>query len=146
MKKKFIICLMTCAMLLLVACGKDTVTVTVDEGNKVTEEENAVTKVERTGEMTGTLNLEDCFALTGRGYVITGEVESGVVCVGDEVIVVKEDGNEIKATVIEIQILRDTLEMAEVGQSVGILVDLENKIEITNQDKMEVYGKQETAQ
>ena len=87
-----------------------------------------------------------CFALTGRGYVITGEVESGVVCVGDEVIVVKEDGNEIKATVIEIQILRDTLEMAEVGQSVGILVDLENKIEITNQDKMEVYGKQETSQ
>ena len=144
MKKKFIIALMSCAMLLLVACGKDTVTVNVDEENKVTEEENAVTKVERNGEMTGTLKLEDCFALTGRGYVITGEVESGIVCVGDEVIIIKEDGNEMKANVIEIQILHDALEVAEVGQSVGILVDLESKVEITNKDKMEVYGKQET--
>ena len=144
MKKKFIIALTSCAMLLLVACGKDTVTVNVDEENKVTEEENAVTKVERNGEMTGTLKLEDCFALTGRGYVITGEVESGIVCVGDEVIIIKEDGNEMKANVIEIQILHDALEVAEVGQSVGILVDLESKVEITNKDKMEVYGKQET--
>ena len=148
MKKYLIMGLMFCAMFLLVACGKHEVTVTVpsdviDEG-KV--EENKITKVERTGELTGTLKLVDCFALTGRGYVITGEVESGVICVGDEVIIVKEDGNEIKAKVVELQVLRDVIESAEVGESVGVLVDLEEKIEITNQDKMEVYGKQESEQ
>ena len=128
-------------------CGKDTVTVEVDN-DKVVEEMNEqdVTKVERTGELTGTLKLEDCFALTGRGYVITGEVESGVICVGDEVIVIKEDGNEFKMTAVELQVFRDVIESAGVGEFVGVLVEVEDKIEITNQDKMEVYGKQESGQ
>lgn len=146
MKKKFMLGLMVCAMFLLVACGKHKVTVTVpnDVTDEDTVEENQITKVERTGELTGTLKLEDCFTITGRGYVITGEVESGVIYVGDEVIVVKADGNEIKATAVELQVFRDVIESAEVGEFVGVLVDLEEKIEITNQDKMEVYGKQES--
>lgn len=148
MKKKFMLGLMVCVMFLLVACGKHEVTVTVpsDVTDEDTVEETKITKVERTGELTGTLKLEDCFAITGRGYVITGEVESGVIYVGDEVIVVKADGNEIKATAVELQVFRDVIESAEVGEFVGVLVDLEEKIEITNQDKMEVYGKQESEQ
>lgn len=69
MKKKFILGLMVCVMFLLVACGKHEVTVTVP--NNATDEdkveENQITKVERKGELTGTLKLVDCFALTGRG-------------------------------------------------------------------------------
>ena len=147
MKKRLVIGLIISTMFFLMGCGKDTVTVEVDN-DKVVEEMNEqdVTKVERTGELTGTLKLEDCFALTGRGYVITGEVESGVICVGDEVIVIKEDGNEFKMTAVELQVFRDVIESAGVGEFVGVLVEVEDKIEITNQDKMEVYGKQESGQ
>ena len=147
MKKRLVIGLIISTMIFLIGCGKDTVTVEVDN-DKVVEEMNEqdVTKVERTGELTGTLKLEDCFALTGRGYVITGEVESGVICVGDEVIVIKEDGNEFKMKAVELQVFRDVIESAGVGEFVGVLVEVEDKIEITNQDKMEVYGKQESGQ
>ena len=147
MKKRLVIGLIISTMIFLIGCGKDTVTVEVDN-DKVVEEMNEqdVTKVERTGKLTGTLKLEDCFALTGRGYVITGEVESGVICVGDEVIVIKEDGNEFKMTAVELQVFRDVIESAGVGEFVGVLVEVEDKIEITNQDKMEVYGKQESGQ
>ena len=47
---------------------------------------------------------------------------------------------------VELQVFRDVIESAEVGEFVGVLVDLEEKIEITNRDKMEVYGKQESEQ
>ena len=42
--------------------------------------------------------------------------------------------------------VNNVIESAEVGEFVGVLVDLEEKIEITNRDKMEVYGKQESEQ
>lgn len=145
MKKKFVLGLIIGTMILLMGCGKDTVTVEVENNKAVVEtDEQEIIKVERTGELTGTLKLEDCFALTGRGYVITGEVESGVICVGDEVIVIKEDGNEFKMKAVELQVFRDVIESAGVGEFVGVLVEVEEKIEITNQDKMEVYGKQES--
>ena len=148
MKKILILGLAVFAMFIFVACGKKEVTVTVpnDVTDGDTVEENKITKVERNGELTGTLKLEDCFTITGRGHVITGEVESGVICTGDEVIVIKEDGNEFKMKAVELQVFRDVIESAEVGEFVGVLVDLEEKIEITNRDKMEVYGKQESEQ
>jgi translation elongation factor EF-Tu-like GTPase len=140
MKKRFVISLMTCAMLLLVACGKENVK--VDTPNDVisdeTDEENESEK-----EVTGTLQLVDCFALTGKGYIITGDVVSGVICVGDEAVIVKEDGTEIEIKVVELQMRQESEnpEEAVEGEFVGVLVDLPERIEISSNDKMNVYGK-----
>lgn len=144
MKKRLIVGFMICAMLFLAACGKDEVTVTVPDDVEEEETEAEVTKVERTGELTGTLKLEDCFMLSESGVVFTGEVESGIIGEGDEVIIIEEDGNETKANVLSVEVFRETTNVAKAGQSVSVLVDLEEKIEITNGATMEVYGKQET--
>ena len=140
MKKRFVISLMTCAMLLLVACGKENVK--VDTPNDVISDETDEEK-ESEKEVTGTLQLVDCFALTGKGYIITGDVVSGVICVGDEAIIVKEDGTEIEIKVIELQMRQEAEnpEEAVEGEFVGVLVDLPERIEISSNDKMNVYGK-----
>lgn len=141
MKKRITISLIICATFLLVACGKQEVTVDVPQKENV--EDTEITKVERTGEMTGVMKLEDCFSLTERGYVLTGVVESGEISVGDEVIIVKADGNEIKATALAIEKFREVLDVAVEGDSIGVLVDITERMEIVEGDKMEVYGKQE---
>jgi translation elongation factor EF-Tu-like GTPase len=141
MKKRFISGLIICATFLLMACGKQEVTVEVLQ--KDTVEESEITKVERTGEMTGLMKLEDCFALTDSGFVLTGVVESGEIRVGDEVIIVKADGNEMKATVLSIDKFREVIDVAVEGDSLGVLVDIPERIEIVEGDKMEVYAKQE---
>lgn len=144
MKKRLVIGLMTCAMLLLVACGKEKV---ADETqNDVTNEVTGEEAPEIKREVTGTLQLVDCFALTGRGYIITGDVVSGAIRVGDEAVIVKEDGTEIEIKVMELQMRTETenLEEAVEGEFVGVLVDLPERIEITGNDKMLVYGDKET--
>lgn len=144
MKKRLVIGLMTCAMLLLVACGKENV---ADETqNDVTNEVTGEEAPEIKREVTGTLQLVDCFALTGRGYIITGDVVSGAIRVGDEAVIVKEDGTEIEIKVMELQMRTETenLEEAVEGEFVGVLVDLPERIEITGNDKMLVYGDKET--
>ena len=143
MKKRFILGFIICTMLFLVACGKHEVTVTMPNDVEEEETEAEITKVERTGELTGTVKLEDCFVITGSGYVYTGDVESGAIGEGDEVIIIEENGNETKANVLSVEVFRETTDVATAGQFVSVLVDLEEKIEITNGAIMEVYGKQE---
>ena len=140
MKKRFIMGLIACTMILLVACGKEKgkVDAPTDVINDATDEENEIEK-----EVTGTLQLVDCFALTGKGYIITGDVVSGVVCVGDEAVIVKEDGTEIEIKVVELQMRQEAEnpEEAVEGEFVGVLVDLPERIEISSNDIMYVYGK-----
>ena len=66
--------------------------------------------------------VEDVFTITGRGTVATGRVERGQLNTGDEVEIVgiKEDtGNTV---VNGIEIFRKTLDYAESGYNVGLLL------------------------
>ena len=58
-------------------------------------------------------------------------------------IIVKADGNEMKATVLSIDKFREVIDVAVEGDSLGVLVDIPERIEIVEGDKMEVYAKQE---
>lgn len=116
MKKRFILGLIICFMFLLMACGKE--------------------------EGTGTLELQDSFTITGRGVVVTGKVTSGVVRLGDTAVIVKENGKEYETKVMGIEKFRVTLEEAVEGDNIGVLVDLTERIEITDKDKMIVYGEE----
>jgi elongation factor Tu len=68
------------------------------------------------------LPIEDVFSISGRGTVVTGRIESGVIHLGDEVEVVGIKTNSIKSTCIGIEMFKKTMERAEAGDNVGILL------------------------
>ena len=67
------------------------------------------------------LPIEDVFSISGRGTVVTGRVERGVVNVGDEVEVVGIRPTQ-KTIVTGVEMFRKLLDRGEAGDNVGILV------------------------
>ncbi len=65
--------------------------------------------------------IEDVFTISGRGTVVTGRIERGVVKVGDEVEIVGF-GETKKTVVTGIEMFRKTLDQGEAGDNVGILL------------------------
>ena len=65
------------------------------------------------------LIVEDVFSITGRGTVITGRVISGSVRVGDNVTILPSG---ISSTVTGIEQFRKTLDFAQAGDNVGMLL------------------------
>jgi elongation factor Tu len=65
--------------------------------------------------------VEDVFMISGRGTVVTGRVERGMVKVGDEVEIVgfRETTTKVVAGV---EVFRKVLDEARVGDNVGILL------------------------
>ncbi|MEL7172976.1 MAG: elongation factor Tu [Pseudomonadota bacterium] len=65
--------------------------------------------------------VEDVFTISGRGTVVTGRIERGIVKVGDEVEIVgiKETA---KTTVTGVEMFRKLLDQGQAGDNVGVLV------------------------
>ncbi|GAA0963538.1 MULTISPECIES: elongation factor Tu [Frigoribacterium] len=66
--------------------------------------------------------VEDVFTITGRGTVITGRVERGILKPNDEVEIVGIKEKSSKTTVTAIEMFRKTLEDARAGENVGLLL------------------------
>jgi len=68
------------------------------------------------------LSIEDVFSITGRGTVATGRVERGRLKLGDSVEIVGMS-KEIKKTVATgIEMFRKTLDEAQAGDNIGVLL------------------------
>jgi elongation factor Tu len=65
--------------------------------------------------------IEDVFSISGRGTVVTGRVESGVVKVGEEVEIVGIKDTE-KTTVTGVEMFRKLLDQGQAGDNVGVLL------------------------
>lgn len=65
--------------------------------------------------------VEDVFSISGRGTVVTGRVERGVIKVGEEVEVVGLR-DTIKTTCTGVEMFRKLLDQGEAGDNVGILL------------------------
>ncbi|MDX8407459.1 MAG: elongation factor Tu [Mariprofundaceae bacterium] len=65
--------------------------------------------------------IEDVFSISGRGTVVTGRVEQGIVKVGEEVEVVGIKDTQ-KTTVTGVEMFRKLLDQGEAGDNVGVLV------------------------
>jgi elongation factor Tu len=75
------------------------------------------------------LPIEDVVTITGRGTVVTGRVERGICKMGEEVEIVGI--RETKKTVITgIEMFRKTLDFAQPGDNVGILLRGVNRDEV----------------
>ena len=67
------------------------------------------------------MTVEDIFTIRGRGTVLTGKIESGVLKVGDEVTLKSQTGSK-KTVVTGIESFRKALKEAKAGDNVGVLV------------------------
>ncbi len=76
---------------------------------------------ERPKELPFLMPVEDVFAIKGRGTVVTGRVERGVVKVGDEVEIVGIEATR-KSVVTGVEMFHKTLDDAEPGDAVGALL------------------------
>ncbi|HQR26657.1 MAG TPA: elongation factor Tu [Nocardioides sp.] len=66
--------------------------------------------------------VEDVFTITGRGTVITGRIERGVVKVGEEVEIVGIREGSQKTTVTGVEMFRKLLDEGQAGENVGLLL------------------------
>ncbi len=67
------------------------------------------------------LPIEDIFSISGRGTVVTGRVERGIVHVGDEVEIVGIRPTE-KTVVTGVEMFRKLLDEGRAGDNVGVLL------------------------
>lgn len=79
------------------------------------------------------LTVVDVFTITGRGTVVTGRVDSGTIRVGDDVIILPSGKN---TSVIGIEMFRKSLDYAQTGDNVGILLRGVTKDDIQSGNKL----------
>jgi len=65
--------------------------------------------------------IEDVFSISGRGTVVTGRIERGVVKVGEEIEIVGIK-DTVKTTCTGVEMFRKLLDQGEAGDNVGILL------------------------
>ncbi len=66
--------------------------------------------------------IEDVFTITGRGTVVTGRVERGIVKVGEEIEIVGLREGAHKTTVTGVEMFRKLLDEGRAGDNVGLLL------------------------
>ncbi|WP_187513505.1 elongation factor Tu, partial [Pantoea eucalypti] len=67
------------------------------------------------------LPIEDVFSISGRGTVVTGRVERGIVKVGDEVEIVGIK-DTAKSTCTGVEMFRKLLDQGQAGENCGVLL------------------------
>jgi len=65
--------------------------------------------------------IEDVFSISGRGTVVTGRIESGIVNVGDDVEIIGIKDTQ-KTVVTGVEMFRKLLDRGEAGDNVGALI------------------------
>jgi elongation factor Tu len=73
--------------------------------------------------------VEDVMSITGRGTVVTGKVEQGIVNVGDEVEIVGLRDTQ-KTTVTGVEMFRKLLDQGQAGDNIGALLRGTKKEEV----------------
>ena len=74
--------------------------------------------------------IEDVFSITGRGTVVTGKIEQGVVHVGDEIEIVGIRPTA-KTTCTGVEMFRKLLDEGQAGDNVGVLLRGTKKEEVS---------------
>lgn len=66
--------------------------------------------------------VEDVFSITGRGTVVTGRIETGVIKVGDPVEIIGLEEKVLTSTCTGVEMFRKLLDEGEAGDNVGLLM------------------------
>ncbi len=68
------------------------------------------------------MSVEDVFTITGRGTVATGRIETGVINVGEDVVIIGMQEEQLKSTCTGVEMFRKLLDRGEAGDNVGLLL------------------------
>ena len=66
--------------------------------------------------------IEDVFSITGRGTVVTGRVDRGMIKTSDEVEIVGFTDRSRKTVATGVEMFRKILDQAEAGDNIGVLL------------------------
>jgi len=66
--------------------------------------------------------VEDVFSITGRGTVVTGRIERGIVKVGEEIEIIGMQEEKMTTTVTGVEMFRKLLDQGQAGDNVGLLL------------------------
>lgn len=83
--------------------------------------DNYIPIPERPVDLAFLMPIEDVFSISGRGTVVTGRIERGIVHVGDEVEIVGIRANQ-KTTCTGVEMFRKLLDEGQAGDNVGVLL------------------------
>jgi len=83
--------------------------------------DESIPQPERAKDRPFLMPVEDVFSISGRGTVVTGRVERGVVKVGEEVEIVGLKPT-VKTTVTGVEMFRKLLDSGEAGDNIGALL------------------------
>ncbi len=85
--------------------------------------DTAIPEPEREIDLPFLMPVEDVFTITGRGTVVTGKIERGILKVNEEVEIVGiHTGPAAKTTVTGIEMFRKLLDEGRAGENVGLLL------------------------
>jgi elongation factor Tu len=84
--------------------------------------DTAIPEPEREIDKPFLMPVEDVFTITGRGTVVTGRVERGIVKVSEEVEIVGIRPTSTKTTVTGVEMFRKLLDQGQAGDNVGLLL------------------------
>ncbi|MDG6105295.1 elongation factor Tu [Dactylosporangium aurantiacum] len=84
--------------------------------------DSAIPQPERETEKPFLMPVEDVFTITGRGTVVTGRVERGILKPNEEVEIVGIKAKSMKTTCTAIEMFRKILDEARAGENVGLLL------------------------
>lgn len=84
--------------------------------------DNYIPTPERPTDQPFLMPIEDVMTISGRGTVVTGRVERGVVKLQDEVEIVGLAKESKKTVVTGVEMFRKTLDQAEAGDNIGVLL------------------------
>ncbi|MGM0679724.1 MAG: elongation factor Tu [Pseudomonadota bacterium] len=87
----------------------------------VAEMDGYIPAPERAIDGTFLMPIEDVFSISGRGTVVTGRIERGIVNVGDDVEIVGMK-DTTKTTVTGVEMFRKLLDQGQAGDNVGVLL------------------------
>jgi elongation factor Tu len=82
----------------------------------------SIPQPERDTEKPFLMPVEDVFTITGRGTVITGRIERGIVKVNEEVEIIGIRETSQKSTVTGVEMFRKLLDEGQAGENVGLLL------------------------
>jgi elongation factor Tu len=85
------------------------------------EVDRYIPQPERPLDKTFLMPIEDVFSISGRGTVVTGRVESGIVKVGEEIEIVGIKPT-VKSTVTGVEMFRKLLDQGQAGDNIGALL------------------------
>jgi elongation factor Tu len=105
-----------------------------DEANKCIDDlmdalDSFIPQPERALDRSFLMPIEDVFSITGRGTVVTGRIEQGIVHTGDEVEIIGIR-DTTKSTVTGVEMFRKILDEGQAGDNVGCLLRGTGKDEV----------------